>query len=89
MFDVCGVLIKCDDGSPIDIYDYYISIGNETFGIKEEWCELIHHNDLSESIKSELLNNPDYKQNLSEILDIYFNGNIDSLVSWGNWFNGK
>jgi hypothetical protein len=38
---------------------------------------------------SELINNTDYRDNLAEILTIYFSQNPDALKEWIRWFEGK
>lgn len=90
MFDVCGKFLKADKSDDSALFDYFISIGNETFGVLDDWCEDMNNSDLiTELVKSELINNPDYKENISDILDIYFRDNPDALNSWLNWFIGK
>lgn len=39
-----------------------------------------------EEVIDELLDNPDYKENLGEILHIFFEQNPKSLKEWKNWF---
>jgi len=40
MFDVCDCICNALIDKTSE-YDYVIGIGNETFGVKKEWCEIV------------------------------------------------
>lgn len=43
---------------------------------------------IMKNVIATLVNNPDYRSNLEEILEIYFQQNPDALQDWQGWLNG-
>ncbi len=43
----------------------------------------------ADDVIEQLTTNPDYTENVKEIINLFFRANPDSLTEWLDWFNGK
>ena len=51
-------------------------------------CGALERRMTKKEIINELIENPEYKSNLYEILDAFFGGNAIALQEWDDWFFG-